>query len=226
MVDKFRKENPSKYPWYSAKAHYLTTTCLSFPLIIYAFMKIENITALDLLVVPILIIFAMLFEYIVHRYLLHHRQWFLKEAYVEHTLRHHAYFNHEAIEVTKSADFERVLFPVWGVAIIQYGIMLPSSLAIGYLFSPNAGYLSLIVGAMFFFMYETIHMITHLPLQHWIYNVPGLFYLREHHRAHHHPAKMGKYNFNIVFPLWDILLGTRIVLPVEDRPTDDKELSL
>lgn len=222
-VEKFRKDHPSKYPWYSAKAHYLATTGLSIPLILYAFWKIENLSALDFLVVPVFVLFATLFEYLVHKYLLHRRTWFMKPAYEEHTLRHHAYFSHEAIEATQSADFERVLFPVWGVALIQYGIVLPASFAIGYLFSPNAGFISLVVGAMFFFMYETIHMITHLPEKHKIFKIPGLYFLKEHHRAHHHYAKMGKYNFNIVLPVWDVILGTRVVLTQEDSNRLSKE---
>lgn len=190
---------------------------------IYACWKMQSLTAIDFLIVPVFVLFATLFEYLVHRYLLHRKVWFLKQAYVEHTLRHHAYFSHEAIEVEKSADFERVLFPVWGVALIQYGIVLPMSFVIGYLFSSNAGYLSLVVGSLFFFMYETIHMITHLPEAHWIFKVPGIFFLREHHRAHHHYAKMGKYNFNIVLPVWDSILGTRIVIPPQETQHYSKE---
>lgn len=223
-VIKFRQENKSKRRWYSAKAHYLATTGLSFPLIIYAFFHFEKLSAIDFLIIPVFILFATLFEYVVHRYLLHRQMWFLKPAFVEHTLRHHSFFTHEAIEVTQSADFERVFFPVWGVALIQYGIVLPSSFAIGYLFSPNAGYLSLVIGALFFFMYETIHMITHLPQTHGIFKLPGLFFLREHHRAHHHKGKMGKNNFNIVLPVWDIIFKTRVTL--DEAPAREENLTM
>lgn len=219
-VEKFRQDNKSQSLWYSAKAHYIATTCLSLPLIIYALYKFETLKALDFLVIPIFILFATLFEYLVHRYLLHRQVWFFKTPYVEHTLRHHFFFTHQAIEATQSADFERVFFPVWGVALIQYTIVLPASFVIGYFFSHNAGYLSLVIGALFFFLYETIHMITHLPRKYWVFKIPGMLFLREHHRAHHHKGKMAKNNFNIVLPVWDVIFGTRIML--KDQNKDDE----
>ena len=38
--------------------------------------------------------------------------------------------------------------------------------------------------------------------------LPLLSRLRRHHQAHHDPKRMGRYNFNITFPLCDRLLGT------------------
>ncbi|GAB4413582.1 MAG: hypothetical protein OHK0056_19720 [Bacteriovoracaceae bacterium] len=45
--------------------------------------------------------------------------------------------------------------------------------------------------------------------------------MREHHRAHHNPKLMHKYNFGIVYPMMDVIMRTRYVekLP-EDRPED------
>lgn len=208
-VQKYRKELADKIPsWYSAHLNYLITIFISFPLVIYALLKIKNIEVLDLAIVPLFIFFASGFEYFAHRYLLHQRVRFFQKPFIEHTLKHHRYFTHDAIEVESSKDFSRVFFPVWGVALIQYGATLPLSLVIGHFLSDNAGYLSLITGAVFFFLYETIHMICHLPTNHWIFKFPGLLFLREHHRLHHDRSQMSENNFNIVIPIWDYLLAT------------------
>jgi hypothetical protein len=209
-VQKYRKELADKVPaWYSAQGNYMITVLISFPLVIYALLKIKNIEMLDLAIVPVFIFFASGFEYFAHRYLLHHRVRFFQKPFVEHTLKHHRYFTSEAIEVETSKDFSRVFFPVWGVFMIQYGGTLPLSLAFGQILSPNAGFLTLITGAIFFFMYETIHMICHLPKNNLIFKIPGLLFLREHHRLHHDQKLMSKKNFNIVIPIWDFLMRTR-----------------
>jgi sterol desaturase/sphingolipid hydroxylase (fatty acid hydroxylase superfamily) len=39
-------------------------------------------------------------------------------------------------------------------------------------------------------------------------SIPGARAAREHHRLHHDKALMGRYNFNVVFPLWDWICGT------------------
>jgi len=35
--------------------------------------------------------------------------------------------------------------------------------------------------------------------------------LKRHHQAHHNPALMNDYNFNITFPIWDWVKGRFIV---------------
>lgn len=210
-VLKFRIELRSIIPsYYSSKAHYIATTCVSLPIAIYAFIKISTPTWLELLVIPTAFIFASLVEYIAHKFPLHRPIFPLKKAYFEHTVRHHYFYTHNAIEYEETRDFYQVFFPVWGVALIQYGVGLPASLLVGRLVSPNSGFLFMIVGSMFFFIYETIHMICHLKDSHWIFKIPGMRFIKNHHRIHHAKSKMGKYNFNIVIPIWDFLLGTMI----------------
>lgn len=210
-VHKFRLELRGIIPpYYSSKLHYLGTTCVSLPIAIYALIKLSAPSLLELLTIPVAFIFASLVEYIAHKFPLHRPIKPLTKAYLEHTIRHHHFYTHDAIEFEEPRDFFQVFFPVWGVALIQYGVGLPASLLVGELISPNSGYLFMIVGSMFFFIYETIHMICHLKTTHWAFKIPGLLFIREHHRIHHHKGKMGRYNFNIVLPIWDFFLGTMI----------------
>ena len=156
-----------------------------------------------------MVLVASLVEYGTHRFPLHHRIPGSKAAYTQHTLRHHQIFTDTSIEAKQNHDFHQVLFPVWGVALIQYGFNLPIALLLARAIDPMKGALALIIGPWFFFIYETIHAICHFSLDSKVFWIPGLKFLREHHRIHHHKGMMAHFNFNIVFPLWDWVLSTR-----------------
>ena len=57
--------------------------------------------------------------------------------------------------------------------------------------------------------YEWLHFSYHLPETHWLSRTRALSRLRRHHTLHHDLALMGKWNFNITFPICDAVLGTR-----------------
>lgn len=219
-VQQYRNEWSKIVPqWYSAKLHYFGTSAVSLPLVAYGFYHLwlnRNSNPLSLyewIMIPFFLAIASLVEYITHRYILHRRIWPLTHAYTEHTLRHHSYYTEAAIEATKQREYYQVFFPVWGVALIQYGVNLPISILLGTLYTENSGYIALIFGPLFFFVYETIHAICHFPANSKAFKIPGLWFLREHHRIHHNKSLMGKWNFNIVFPLWDWILKTTFRAP-------------
>jgi sterol desaturase/sphingolipid hydroxylase (fatty acid hydroxylase superfamily) len=60
-------------------------------------------------------------------------------------------------------------------------------------------------------------MICHLPLTNWIFKVPGLLFLREHHRLHHDQIQMSEKNFNIVIPIWDFLMRSIVYKKSYDK---------
>lgn len=55
----------------------------------------------------------------------------------------------------------------------------------------------------------------HSPPDSWLGSLPGVAYLRAHHQIHHSQTLMGKYNFNITFPIADALFGTTYKGPME-----------
>ena len=62
--------------------------------------------------------------------------------------------------------------------------------------------------AMYVVTYEWLHLAYHLPPDGPIGRLAPVRWLRRHHAAHHRPALMQKWNFNITLPLWDWLRGT------------------
>lgn len=85
---------------------------------------------------------------------------------------------------------------------------LPLGGLVYFLVSPNAGYLFALVIIGYFLTYEWLHFSYHLPESSWVGRLPGMGTLRQHHTQHHNLALMGRWNFNITFPIADALFGT------------------
>ena len=100
-----------------------------------------------------------------------------------------------------------VLIPALGVLGIVL-LAVPVALAAGLAVSPNVGWLFLMTSAVYVVGYELSHLAYHLPESSFVYRLPLLRTLREHHARHHLPGLMQKANFNVTIPLGDFLFGT------------------
>ena len=199
---------------YSAGIHFLGTTGVSLPLVGWGVLRISGASSgwtggEWVLWCSFFLLLASGVEYAAHRWILHRRRIGLNHAFVEHTLRHHRWFDSGDIEARSSRDYHQILFPVWGVILIQYGLNLPLCGLLSAIAGDSIGGLGLCIGAGFFFLYETVHAICHFPASHPLFRVGFLRWIREHHRRHHEISLMGHKNFNIVVPVWDVLLRTR-----------------
>jgi hypothetical protein len=146
------------------------------------------------------------FVYWFHRYVLHRRTRWFYFAYQKHTLQHHRFFDYEHITRDERDDLHAMLFPWWSappLCLLSYLVSVLLSPVLG----PHVALLSMFMMNAYFGLYELVHSVNHLPDGHWLARMPLLSYLREHHRLHHDPRLMGKHNFNIVFPLFDHLMG-------------------
>ena len=155
------------------------------------------------------LIFANFAIYFIHRSLGHRLRPLAKQFYQRHTKEHHNFFSPRAIAWESSRDLRVVFFPLpllfvvgaaaGGVAHLMAQVRTPADGAA--VFCTTLGY---------YLAYELIHFCDHLPEGHFITRLPGLRYMRAHHRAHHAPRQMHSMNFNIVFPLADWIIGTLI----------------
>ena len=199
---------------YSGGVHFLGTTGASLPLVAWGAFRLKGAgfsvsTGSWCFWTIAFLLIASGVEYSAHRGILHRRRPALAHAFVEHTLRHHRWFDAEDIEARSIRDYHQILFPVWGVVLIQYGLNLPFCLILSRYAGDWIGALGLCIGAGFFFLYEVVHAVCHFPAAHPLFKFGIIRMIREHHRRHHEPGLMGHRNFNIVVPVWDILLRTR-----------------
>jgi hypothetical protein len=211
-VAAFRREYRAKIgPRYSGPMHLAFTSVASLLAILFAASRVRSPTTAEWLMVPAGFLAANVAEYLGHKGPMHRPTPGLRALYKRHTLDHHHFFTREAMAFESTRDFKMVLFPLFVVLFFLGGIATPLSLAFYFAVSPNAGWLFAATGTAYFLTYEWLHFAYHMSEGSWVGRLPLLAKLRQHHAQHHDPALMGRYNFNITFPICDWIFGTRFV---------------
>ncbi len=195
-------------PTYSGWLHFAFTTVGSLAAIAFAASRLEAVRPLEWALVPVFFLISNFGEYFGHRGPMHHRKEGLGLIFKRHTLQHHRFFTSEAMACDSPRDFKIMLFPPVMLVFFIGGMAFPIGALLYLLVSHNAGWLFAIVGIGYFLTYEWLHFLYHLPEEGWVGRLPLVAALRRHHQAHHDPALMADWNFNITFPIADWLLGT------------------
>lgn len=199
------EEIPTGYrPW----AHLAFTFGVGSIAFVACLLQLERVTAMEWLVVPLAFAYANLAEYFGHRYPMHRPFRGLGLVYKRHAGQHHRFFNHDAMPLENLRDLRAVLFPPLLVVFFFGGFGLPAWLLLRWLVSANAAWLFIATGVAYYMNYELLHLLHHVP-PHWrVARLPMLSRLSRLHRAHHDPALMAHANFNITYPIGDVLFGT------------------
>jgi hypothetical protein len=193
---------------YQGWLHFAFTTVGSLAAIAYCASRLHNVVAFEWALLPIFFLISNFGEYLGHRGPMHHRRERLAIIFKRHTLHHHHFFTSEAMECESTRDFAIVLFPPVMLLFFMGGMALPIGALFYFLVSPNAGWLFAIEGISYFLLYEWLHFTYHQSPNGPIGRLAFVAALRRHHQAHHDPALMGDWNFNITFPIADWIMGT------------------
>lgn len=195
---------------YWGPGHLLFNASLLFSTLIYYSTKIKLPTYLELSPYLLIILIGNLAVYFIHKYPLHGRYWWNSYAYSNHTKTHHVFYTQNNITLKSSKDWYTMFFPP-EIALAFVLLLHP---LFYFILKPfiglNATYAFMSATSMYFILYEIVHFCSHLPSDHFMMKFSLLRLMRRHHQLHHDPKLMGKYNFCIVFPLFDILMGTYI----------------
>ena len=146
-------------------------------------------------------------EWTLHRFLMH-RRWWLHRAvctvdgiWRRHTvLHHHKYykrFDHEPDEHGRHVNI--TLNPL---QTAMYGI--PAALLAAHL-SPLGGVVIACLVIGHHVAWDALHTEMHMPAGTWFSRTAAYRFLRQYHLDHHRHTG---YNFNVVVPLADYLMGT------------------
>lgn len=193
--------------WYHPYAHLAGTAGIGAIVLAVSLSQIRDVRWLDLLVVPVVILFSNYYEWRVHRDVLHKRFWPFEVIYDRHTPMHHMVYVEEDMALRSAKEFRLVLIPAAGVL----GIVLaaaPVALVIGHFWSSAAGWLFLLSASLFMVSYELLHLAYHAPKDSFVGRRRLIALLRAHHARHHDPRLMQRYNFNVTVPLFDWIMGT------------------
>jgi hypothetical protein len=144
-------------------------------------------------------------EYAAHRWSMH-RPRFPRAVYHRHVVEHHAFFTHVHMAMDDWTDLRWVLFPPWALPLLVVTI-LPFFAVLWWLATPRLAWLFVLAVIAYYGVYEVTHALAHLrvgdgPLGR------AVAAITRHHRVHHDPVLMHRWNFNFVLPLGDALWGT------------------
>jgi len=217
-VIRFRKEYRVKEigPRYRGPLHFAFTSVGSIGIIAAAILQLENVHLLEWLTIPLGFLIANYAEYRGHMGPMHHPVRGLKLLFQRHTQEHHHFFTHDAMAYESTRDYKMVLFPPIMLFFFLGAIATPIALALFLLTTANVGWLFVATAMSYFLCYEWLHFAYHLPAITRIGRIGFVAHLRKHHAVHHNLALMGKWNFNITFPICDRIFGTHYGLSLKD----------
>jgi len=154
-------------------------------------------------------VFASLFEWLLHKYMMHRPFGKFTYPFERHARVHHRIFRADpSYHLRREEDKHTIPMAWWnGPALIAVGI-LPFIAAAWW-----SGHWWFLGGAApvcvaYYGIYEYLHWCMHLPKKRYIERSGIFFRLNGHHLLHH--RYMNK-NFNVVLPLADLCLGTLLL---------------
>ncbi len=195
-------------PHYSGPLHLATTVSISLLVALVSAMQLDAVQPLEWLTIPLTFLYANLSEYLGHRGPMHHRTPFLGAVFQRHSIEHHSFFTDKAATFDTSQDYKAVLFPPILLVFFIIAFAIPVGALLYWLVSANVGFLFVLTAILYFLNYELMHFAYHADPASWIGRLPFMSRLRQHHIAHHNRQLMTRYNFNITYPICDLLFGT------------------
>jgi hypothetical protein len=194
---------------YRGGLHLALTTSLALAAVAFAASHLAAPTLAEWTTVPASFLVANVAEYLGHRFPMHHRTPGLTALFDRHVATHHRFFVARRMHGRDARDWHVTLFPPVLVLFFLGALATPIGAALYFLVSPNVGWLFACTGVSYFVTYEWMHLAYHAAPTFLFGRVPLLGALSRHHQVHHDPVHMGRHNFNITFPIVDVLVGTR-----------------
>lgn len=153
------------------------------------------------------LVLANLVEYLAHRGPMHRRLPGLGALHTRHSDRHHRYFRHGDMFFDDAGDLHAVLFPpalllFFGTISAVLGTLLGLALGRG------AAGLFVATALGYYALYEILHLLYHAPASWRAGQFRAVRWLARLHHLHHEEGPASRHNFNLVFPLFDRVLGT------------------
>jgi hypothetical protein len=213
-------------PRYNGALHIGLSTLVTLSAIAVSALMIEAPTLLEWMTVPIGFLVANFAEYMGHRYPMHHALPGLRKMCVRHAGQHHRFYTHRHMAADERRDWHIVLFPFVIMAFFLGGIATPLALLMFAIATPNVGWFFVATAAGYCLFYEWMHLAYHQHVDTFIGRRPLVRKLRMLHLVHHDPHQMTKHNFNITFPIFDLVFGTYLSgagydVAGQQRPNDE-----
>jgi hypothetical protein len=204
----FRAEyRPHISPWYSGTVHVLLIAALGLATIVYCALHVHDPVWTDWLVLPLTFFFTNVFEWAMHRFLMHRPVKGFMGIYKRHTLAHHQFFTDHEVSFDNTRDFRITFFPPYALSVFICMSAI-GAFVLGFIWSANAGWLLVCATSFMYLNYEFFHWGCHVKDDRIIRRIPLMNTIRRQHIAHHNQSIMMGTNMNLTYPIADWLFGT------------------
>ena len=116
----FRQEYRSRIMgWYDGYLHIVIIYAMGAAAFYIYLQHIQNVTPLEWLTIPITFLFTNMFEWAIHRFVMHRPVPFkgLRAIYERHTLNHHQFFTDEEMRFRDHKDWRVTVFPPYALVV-------------------------------------------------------------------------------------------------------------
>jgi hypothetical protein len=153
------------------------------------------------------VIYSSLFEWVLHKYVMHKPWKFFRYPFLAHAVTHHGKFKaDQSYHLQVESDKETVPMAWWNAPVL-WALHIPPFLAVQWVLGVPMFWGALAAMVVYYAAYEYMHWCMHIPRKRNIERTGFFFRLNGHHLLHH--RYMGK-NLNVVLPLFDFLFGTLV----------------
>ena len=195
--------------WYNGWLHVIVIYVIGFTALSVYFANVSNLRWWELAIVPATFLAANFFEWWIHRYVMHRPSQVkaFRAIYNRHTLMHHQFFTENEMRFADHHDWRVTFFPPYALVTFTMMSIVPA-MVLGWLISPNVGWLLISTTTSMYLIYEFMHFCCHVDENWFVRNAPFVNTIRRHHTAHHNQSIMMERNMNLTFPVMDWLMGT------------------
>lgn len=192
---------------YNGWLHVALIAAIGLAAIWYFARQVSHPAWYEWLVVPAAFAISNVFEWWIHKYVMHRPVRGLMGIYRRHTLAHHQFFTDVEPTFDTTRDFRIVFFPPY--ALVAFIVLsIPPAAILNVAGLANAGWLLLVTNVALYLNYEFFHYCCHVKDDRLVRHIPLINSIRRHHIAHHEPAIMMERNFNLTYPMADWFFGT------------------
>ena len=115
--------------------------------------------------------------------------------------------------IRSARELRLVLFPPFVFPLFVL-LNAPLLVLLAWLGGRDAGLVFMASAVTYYLIYEGLHTLHHLPGRRR--GVTG--WMQRHHARHHDPTRMREGNWNVSFPLWDVVLRTTLTARSSEEP--------
>jgi len=149
--------------WYNGWLHVAMIYTIGLTATYIYVTNIRQVAWWEWLTVPVVFLLCNVFEWVLHRYVMHRplRLPALRAIYNRHTLMHHQFFTGQEMRFADHKDWRVTFFPPY--ALVVFILMsIPPSLLLGWIHSPNVGWLTMCTTTGMYLVYEFMHFCCHV----------------------------------------------------------------